>query len=95
MKVNKNFVIRQYQLPIEVEGNEKEGFIAHCSVWSDCYAQGDSIEEALNEIFYVASSLIELYREEDLKLPLKLKKESQVKSSTLHFDLPLIVSGGR
>lgn len=92
MKTKKQLIIQQYELPIEVE-KEKDGtYVARCSLWSDCYAQGDSLEESLNEIFSVASSLIELYKEENLKIPLKLKKQEKSLSSKLHFNLPLVVS---
>lgn len=84
--------IQEYELPITINKEEGGSFTACCSLWKDCYAQGETIEEAINEISYVASSLIELYQEEDLKIPLKLKKteKNQGKGFTLNF--PLIVS---
>lgn len=92
MKTKKHLTIQQFELPVEVEKQKNGGYLARCPVWSDCYAQGETLEEALNEISYVASSLIELYKEEDLKIPLKLKKEEKIKSSTINFNLPLVVS---
>ena len=68
------------------------GFTAHCPVWKDCYAQGETIEEALNEASYVASSLIELYKEEELQIPLKLKKTEKNQGTSLNLNFPLIVS---
>lgn len=91
MKDNKTLTIAEYELPIIIR--EEDGvFIAECSKWKDCYAQGNTLEEAINEISYVASSLIELYREEELKIPLKLKKSSERSSNNINLTFPLIVS---
>lgn len=91
MKSIKNLIISEYEFPIEI--NQEDGyFLAKCSKWEDCYAQGESLEEAMNEISYVASSLIELYKEEGLRIPLKLKSVREEKKSLIKFDFPLIVS---
>ena len=66
--------VNQYQLPIEVV-RDGEGYLSSCPVWSDCYAQGDTVDEAISEITAVAASLIELYKEENKRIPLKLIKE--------------------
>lgn len=77
MKKTRKLHISEYELPIMVS-EEKEGeFVAKCPIWNDCYAQGKTIEDAINELSYVASSLIELYKEEDLIIPLKLKRTAQ------------------
>lgn len=68
MKNKKILSIAEYELPITIH-EEDRTFIAKCTKWQDCYAQGNSLEEAINEIAYVASSLIELYNEEGLKIP--------------------------
>ena len=60
-----------------------------CPKWSDCYAQGDSIDEAILEITAVAQSLIELYKEEGLKIPLKVQKEKGIANN---YSVPVIVS---
>jgi hypothetical protein len=41
-------------------------------VWKDCYAQTDTLEEAITEISSVASSLIEPYLEENKPILLKI-----------------------
>ena len=69
MRKSKILHIQEYELPIVIQKEKKGGFTAVCSVWQDCYAQGETIEETVNEIFYVASSLIELYREEGVRIP--------------------------
>lgn len=68
MKQKKNLIIHEYELPIVVEEDASGGFVARCATWSDCYSQGDTLEETLNEISYTASSLIELYQEEGLSI---------------------------
>lgn len=65
----KTLDIQEYELPITIQEEKEGGFTAFCSVWADCYAQGETIEETINEISYVASSLIELFNEEGLKIP--------------------------
>lgn len=60
-----------------------------CPVWDDCYAQGDTLDEAVLEITAVTQSLIELYKEEELKIPLKHHREKTVVKP---FVVPVIVS---
>lgn len=88
----KTLDIQEYELPITIHEEKEGGFTASCSVWKDCYAQGETIEEAINEISYVASSLIELYNEEELKIPLKLKKTAKNQGKELNINFPLIVA---
>lgn len=82
--------INQYELPVDVSP-DGEGFLATCPVWSDCYAQGDTIDEALSEVTAVAATLVELYQEEDWTIPLKLKRESG-SVSKISLNLPLLVA---
>ncbi len=91
MNKNKNVNIQEYELPVSIQ-EEEGGFIATCPVWKDCYAQADTLEEALNEISYVAPSLLELYKEEGKKIPLKLKNTTQNGGSTFNVNVPVIVS---
>jgi predicted RNase H-like HicB family nuclease len=91
MKNNKTITIQEYDLPVTLH-EEEEGFLATCPIWPDCYAQGDSIEEAINEIASVASSLIELYKEEDMPIPLKLKSTTQKQPHEFTVSFPVIVS---
>ncbi len=65
--------VAQYDLVIKIEPQKGGGFVAVCPIWSDCYAQGDSVDEVVLEITSVAQSLIDLYKEEDLKIPLRTK----------------------
>lgn len=88
---NKSLTISEFELPV-IFKEEDHSFIAKCPNWTDCYAQGDTLEEAINEISYVASSLIELYKEEGLKIPLKLKNTSNKSINNLSFTFPLIIS---
>lgn len=71
-KVNK---VLEYELPIELEPQKEGGFVVRCPIWSDCYAQGETVDEAILEITAVAQSLIDVYKEEKLSVPLKLKQE--------------------
>ena len=88
----KTLDIQEYELPITINEEKEGGFVATCTLWKDCYAQVETIEEAINEISYVASSLIELYKEEDLRIPLKLKKTEKNQGKGFSLNFPLIIS---
>lgn len=81
--------VLEYELAVEVKPQKEGGFLAVCPQWSDCYAQGDTVDEAILEITAVAQSLIELYREEGLIVPLKLQKEKRIVN---FFTVPVIVT---
>jgi len=81
--------VAEYELPINIESQKEGGFVVTCPVWKDCYAQGDTIEEASLEITAVAQSLIELYKEEGKIIPLKPLKSRKLDSP---LSLPVIVS---
>lgn len=68
--ITKTKNVSQYELPIIIESQKTGGYVATCPIWSDCFAQGDSIDEAVLEITAVAQSLIELYKEERMSIPL-------------------------
>ena len=80
--------VSEYELPIKIIPQKEGGYVVTSPVWKDCYSQGDSVDEAVLEITAVAQSLIELYQEEGLKIPLKISKE-KIPSS---FSVPVIVS---
>ncbi len=91
-QIKKTRQIKAYKLPIEIE-QEGDYFIATCPQWPDCYAQGNSIDEATAEIIAVASSLIELYQEEEIPIPLHKNTRSTVGVKTkVSFNVPIFVS---
>lgn len=77
MVKQKRLQVLEYELPIEVEKDPSGGYVAKSPLWSDCYAQGDTLDEVTCEVTSVAASLIELYKEEGLKIPLKKKSTSK------------------
>ena len=81
--------VSEYELPINIEPQKEGGFVVTCPIWKDCYAQGDTIEAATLEITAVAQSLIELYKEEGLKIPLKPLRNKRLDNL---LNLPVIVS---
>ena len=91
--MNKTFIsINEYDLPATIKEDGDGGFIAHCPIWDDCYAQEDTIEEVINEISYVASSLIELYQEENKNIPLKIKYSQEKSKSNIEINILVIVT---
>ncbi|MBU1031551.1 type II toxin-antitoxin system HicB family antitoxin [Patescibacteria group bacterium] len=87
--LNQTRKVSEYELPIKIQPQKEGGYVITCPNWSDCYAQGDSVDEAILEITATAQSLIELYREEGLKIPLKKQKEKGVANP---FTVPVIVA---
>lgn len=87
--LRKSEKVLEYELPIQIEPQKEGGFVVTCPVWPDCYAQGDTLDEAVLEITAVAQSLIELYGEEGFKIPLKSQKERSVIKPIV---VPIIVS---
>ena len=82
--------LNQYELPVEVVV-DGDGFLATCPIWPDCYAQGDSVDEVTAEIINVAAGLIDLCKDEDIDIPLKLKSVGNLRNK-ITFNLPLNVS---
>lgn len=84
--------IKSYQLPINIK-QDGQYFIATCPLWHDCYAQGKTIDEATSEIIGVATSLVELYTEEGMHIPLPEKKlPNSPKSTNINFNVPVFAS---
>ncbi|MDO8570880.1 MAG: type II toxin-antitoxin system HicB family antitoxin [Candidatus Daviesbacteria bacterium] len=81
--------VLEYELPIKITPQKEGGFVVTCPVWSTCYAQGETVEEAVLEATAVAQSLIEIYKEEGLKIPLKKQEEKRMEMS---FNVPVIVA---
>lgn len=81
--------VSEYELPIKIDPQKEGGYVVTCPKWSDCFAQGDTVDEAILEITAVAQSLIELYKEENLEVPLKKQKEKGVANP---FTVPVIVA---
>mgnify|MGYP001617578310 FL=1 len=81
--------VSEYELPVEIKPQKEGGFVAICPQWSSCFAQGETVDEAILEITAVAQSLIEVYKEEGLEIPLKLQKK---KGLTNLFIVPVIVT---
>lgn len=91
VKLLLNKYIAAYEFPVVIE-KEKGGFFAFCPLWRDCYAQGDTLEEALNEITSAASGLIELYKEEGIDIPLKRKAFLEKIKRETKLKMPLYVT---
>lgn len=82
--------VSQFELPIKIEPQKEGGYVAACPVWSDCYAQGETIDEAVLEITAVAQALIEIYKDKGLKIPLNLKSEKLITDSQM--SVPILVA---
>lgn len=86
--IQKNVSVLEYDLPVKITAQKGGGFVAVSPAWPDCYAEGDTVDEVIWEIVGVAQSLIELYKEEYLTIPLKLERRSR----DVSFSVPVIVA---
>ena len=82
--------VLQYELPLQIERDSSGGYVASCTTWPDCYAQGDTIDEAVLEVTAVAQALIELSTEEKLPIPLAFGKARSIENTP--FTVPVIVT---
>lgn len=82
--------VLQYDLPLDIRRERGGGYTAKCTIWPDCYAQGETVDEAVLEVTAVAQTLIELYTEEGLDIPLKRVRERAF--SEKPFTVPVIVA---
>lgn len=71
--IRKTEKVLEYELPVKIQ-SQNGGYFAFCPLWKDCYAQGDTIEEAISEINLAAQTLIEIYQEERMEVPLVMEK---------------------
>lgn len=87
MKLTKR--VFEYELPVKIIPEKGSGFLVSSPEWSDCYAQGDTIDEAILEVTAVAQALIELYKEENKKIPLRIKSKN---TSSAALTVPVLVA---
>lgn len=92
MDKNKTLNIEEYELLVSIQEEDEGGYVATCPIWDECYAQGETIEETLNELSYVASSLIELYKEENMNIPLRVKSSVKKESKNFTLNMPVITA---
>lgn len=76
--IKKTERVLEYELPVKIQPQDS-GYFAFCPRWKDCYAQGDTVEETISEINLVAQTLIEIYQEEGMKVPLAITREEFLK----------------
>ena len=83
--MRKNTVVNQYELPMEIK-KEGKWYIAKCPIWRDCYAQSDTVDGVVFEITGVAKTLIEIYQEKDLKVPLGITEKELKRCEIIYVD---------
>lgn len=59
----------QYKLPVEIEPLDEGGYLAICPLIQGCHAQGETISEALDCLEDVTGQLLEVRKEDGLRLP--------------------------
>ena len=63
--------MKKYLLQVVIEQDEDEAYIASCPALAGCYTQGDTYEEAMENIKDVIQMCLEELKEEKKKVDLK------------------------
>jgi len=60
-KYMKNFKVTHFshQFPVIAETDETGGYVVECPIFEGCYSQGDTLDEALNNIKEVLAMCLE------------------------------------
>ena len=81
IKLNKGGVkLKKYNLQVIIEQDEDGVYVAECPVLQGCYAQGETFEEAIENIKDVITMCIEELKEEKKKINLRYPEVIGIKS---------------
>ena len=72
--------MKKYDFQVVIEQDEDGVFVAECPALQGCYAQGDTFEEALENIKDVVTMCIEELKEEKKKVNLKYPEVIGIKT---------------
>jgi predicted RNase H-like HicB family nuclease len=72
--------LKKYDVQVVIEQDEDGVFVAECPALQGCYAQGDTFEEALENIKDVVTMCIEELKEEKKKVNLKYPEVIGIKT---------------
>lgn len=72
--------MKKYDFQVVIEQDEDGVFVAECPALQGCYAQGDTFEEALENIKDVVTMCIEELKEEKKKINLKYPEVIGIKT---------------
>ena len=50
--------VLEYELPIKITSQKGGGFVVTCPTWSACYAQGETVDEAVLEIILTSLPIL-------------------------------------
>ena len=87
--MRKQVQVLEYALPVTIKPLDEGGFLARCEGLQGCMAEGKTIEEAVEFIVDVARNIIDIRKEENLDIPLKVIKKIDSTSNS-HIIVPLI-----
>jgi predicted RNase H-like HicB family nuclease len=74
------FRLKKYNLQVIIEQDEDGVYVAECPALQGCYAQGDTFEEAIENIKDVITMCIEELKESKKKISLKYPEVIGIKS---------------
>ena len=81
--------VLEYELSVTITSLEEGGYLAQCKKLQGCMAEGETVEDALAHVVDVARNIIDLRKEEGMKIPLKLIKKTDTRSE-IRFSVPLV-----
>lgn len=76
----RGLIVKKYNLQVVIEQDEDGIFIAECPALQGCYTQGDTYEEAIENIEDVIIMCIEELKEEKKKFNLKYPEVIGIKN---------------
>ena len=79
-QIERRLNLKKYSLQVVIEQDEDGIFIAECPALHACYAQGDTYEEAIENVKDVIAMCIEELKEEKKKINLKYPEVIGVKN---------------
>lgn len=87
--MKKKMHVLEYELPVTITPLKEGGYLAKCKKLQGCMAEGETVQQALAHVVDVAHNIIDLRKEEGMKIFLKLIKKTDTRSE-IRFSVPLV-----
>lgn len=86
--MKKQMRVLEYELPVTITPLKEGGYLAKCKKLQGCIAEAETVDQALVCIVDVARNIIDIRKEEEMSIPLRLIKKTDIKSK-ISFSIPL------
>jgi antitoxin HicB len=86
--MKKQMQVLEYELPVTITPLKEGGYLAQSKKLQGCLAEAETVDQALSYIVDVARNIIDVLKEEGMKIPLEVLKNTE-KKSKINFSIPL------